>query len=135
MPFCAAAAIVRGSVGIETFTDAGLRDPEVLDVQSRVRMRVDPSIDPSAPPLTQARVSVRLRDGRVLTAVASGARGYPDRPASDAELDAKFLSCAAATLRDDAARAALEALRDIERASDVRLLTPLFQMADRPDSQ
>ena len=98
-------------------------------------MRVDPSIDPSAPPLTQARVSVRLRDGRVLTAVASGARGYPDRPASDAELDAKFLSCAAATLRDDAARAALEALRDIERASDVRLLTPLFQMADGPNSQ
>ena len=135
MPFCAAAAIVRGSVGIETFTDAGLRDPEVLDVQSRVRMRVDPSIDPSAPPLTQARVSVRLRDGRVLTAVASGARGYPDRPASDAELDAKFLSCAAATLRDDAACAALEALRDIERATDVRLLTPLFQMADRPNSQ
>jgi len=127
MPFCAAAAIVRGSVGIETFTDEGLRDPGVIDMQSRVRMRVDPSLDPSAPPLTQARVSMRLRDGRELTAYANGARGYPDRPASDAELDAKFLSCAGAALRADAARAALEALRDIERASDVRLLTPLFQ--------
>jgi 2-methylcitrate dehydratase PrpD len=129
MPFCAAAAIVRGSVGIETFTEAGLRDPEILDVQSRVRMRVDPSLDPSALPLTQARVSVRLRGGRELTAIANGARGYPDRPASDAELDAKFLSCAAAALRADAARTALEALRDIERASDVRLLTPLLQSA------
>ena len=33
----------------------------------RVAMRVDPSLDGGAPPLTQARVDIRLRDGRVLT--------------------------------------------------------------------
>ena len=52
-------------------------------MMARVTMRVDPALDASAPPLTQARVTVRLRDGRVLTASANGARGYPERPASD----------------------------------------------------
>ena len=100
MPFCAAAAIVDGRVGIDTFDAAQLADPAIAAMQSRVTMRVDPTLDSSAPALTQARVTVRLRDGRVLTASANGARGYPERPASDDELAAKFLSCAARVLPD-----------------------------------
>ena len=127
MPFCVAAAIVHGHVGIETFDFASLQDAAVCAVQSRVRMRVDPTIDASATPLTQARVSVRLRDGRVFTADANGARGYPDRPASDEELAAKFMSCAGAALTHERACAALNALREIDTHADVRTLTTLLR--------
>jgi len=123
MPFCAAAAVVHGSVGLETFDADHLADPRIAAVQSRVAMRVDPSLDASAPPLTQARVAVRLRDGRVLSASANGARGYHDRPASDAELAAKFMSCARASLAEAQAGEALAAVREIERAADVRTVT------------
>src|SRR3989441_2588594 len=41
MPFCAAAAVVNGRVGIETFDAAQLANPAVLALQSRVTMRVD----------------------------------------------------------------------------------------------
>jgi len=123
MPFCAAAAMVRGSVGLETFAASQIADPAIAAMQSRVTMRVDPSLDASAPPLTQARVTVRLRDRRVLTASANGARGYHDRPASSEELATKFLSCARETLSEDAARAALTALRDIENVADMRTVT------------
>jgi 2-methylcitrate dehydratase PrpD len=126
MPFCAAAAVVRGGVGIDTFDAATLNDPAILSLQSRVTMRVDPTLDPAAPSLTQARVTVRLDDGRVLTAEANGARGYPDRPATDEQLAAKFTSCAAQTLSASQAAHALTALRDVESASDMRALTPLF---------
>jgi 2-methylcitrate dehydratase PrpD len=127
MPFCAAAAVVHGHVGIETFDLASLEDAAVRAMQSRVRMRVDPAIDPSATPLTQSRVSVHLRDGRVLTADANGARGYPDRPASDEELAAKFLSCAGAALPRERACAALVALREIGTHDDVAALMTLLQ--------
>src|SRR5262249_21161821 len=123
MPFCAAAAVVDGCVGIETFEAAKLRDPAVLAVQSRVPMRVDPSLDRSAPPLAQARVCVRLRDGRTLTASANGARGYPERPASQEELATKFLSCAARAVPESRARQTLDALRAIEESSDIRKVT------------
>jgi 2-methylcitrate dehydratase PrpD len=127
MPFCAAAAVVRGSVGIETFDAATLRDPEIAALQQRVTMRVDPGLDASAPSLTQARVTVRLRDGRVLSASANGARGYPDRPASDEELAAKFTSCATQTLSVSQAADALGALRGIESVADVRVVTELLR--------
>jgi len=122
MPFCAAAAVVHGHVGIATFDPASLEDAAVRGVQSRVRMHVDPAIDASATPLTQSRVSVRLRDGRVLTATANGARGYPERPASDEELTAKFMSCASAVLTRDRACAALAALRQLGTHVDIAAL-------------
>jgi 2-methylcitrate dehydratase PrpD len=131
MPFCAAAALVNGSVGLETFDASHIADPAIVAMQSRVTMRIDPSLDASAPALTQARVTVRLRDGREFTASANGARGYHDRPASSEELATKFLSCARETLSEDAAGEALAALRGIESIADVRSVTAMLRvMAD-----
>jgi 2-methylcitrate dehydratase PrpD len=126
MPYCAASAAVQGRVGIDTFDDARIADPEVESVRARVTMRIDSTLDASAPPLTQARIAVRLRDGRELTADANGARGYPDRPASDRELGEKFLSCAIRALGEDDAQQALDALRRIDRLGDVRDATALL---------
>jgi 2-methylcitrate dehydratase PrpD len=120
MPFCAAAAIVRGRVDLETFEDHQIRDRDIASMLRRVTMCVDPTLDGSAPPLTQARVTVRLNDGRVLNASANGARGYHNRPASDDELAAKFLSCAARVMPAVRAEQALAALRAIESSADVR---------------
>ena len=86
----------------------------------RVVMRADPSLDGIAQPLTQARIRVRLRDGRTMMRSADGARGYPDRPATDAELDRKFTGCAERTLGPARARASLDRLRSIEQAADLR---------------
>ncbi|HEX7780951.1 MAG TPA: MmgE/PrpD family protein [Vicinamibacterales bacterium] len=123
MPFCAAAAVVHGRVGIDTFEPRALNDPDVRSLMPRVTMRVDQSFDGAAPPLTQSRVTIRLRDGRTLTQVAKGARGYPDQPASADELAAKFLSCASRVLTQPAAERALTLLRKIEQIDDMRDLT------------
>jgi 2-methylcitrate dehydratase PrpD len=131
MPFCAAAAASRGYVGIDTFDDQTLRDPAIDRVRRRVTMAVDATLNAAAPPLTQARVRVRLRDGRVLERLASGARGYPKRPASDDELGRKFLSCAMRALPESAAHQALAALRAIDAAPSARSAIDLVLL--KPD--
>jgi 2-methylcitrate dehydratase PrpD len=121
--FCSAAAVVFGRVGIDTFDADTLTNPQVMALMARVAMRVDPALDHGAPPLTHARVHVTLRDGRVLTQEAQGARGYPEQPAGDAELDAKFIACARRSLAEDDAERALRMLRSFDRLDDVRSLT------------
>ena len=126
LPFCAAAAVVFDWVGIDTFDAATLANPDVTARMPRVAMRVDPSLDGLGPPLTQARIAITLRNGRVLTEHADGARGYPAHPASDEALDAKFLACAGRALSASSATRALELLRTIDTLEDVRTLTSVL---------
>jgi 2-methylcitrate dehydratase PrpD len=122
MPFCAAAAVAYGRVGIDTFEAERVQDPIVRALLPRVAMHVDPALDNDAPPLTQAHVSVHLRSGRVLTMAANGARGSPDRPATNEELEAKFVACARRSISEASAERALTMLRRFETLEDVREL-------------
>ncbi len=83
----------------------------------RVSLRANPAFDQAAP-LSQARVSIRLRDGQTLTAAANGARGYPGR-LSEEELAGKFLGCATPVLTDAGAREAWTAVRAIDEVASV----------------
>ena len=124
MPFCAAAAVVYGRVGIDTFDAAPTHDPAVAALMPRVTLRVNPEFDRDAP-LSQAEVAVTLKDGRVLRHRADGARGYPGRISED-ELAAKFAACATRTLAPGDIEPAWAGLRRVDGFPDVCELTALF---------
>ena len=128
--FCVAAAIADGRVGVDTFTADRLRDPALRALMGRVNMGVDEALGRHAPPLTEARVHVRLRGGRTLVREVKGARGTPDRPASPAEVDAKFMACATRALTAERAAQTLECLRRFEELANVRELTHLLTSPD-----
>ena len=121
MPFCAAAAIVFGPPSVETFEESRIQDPRVQKLLPAVTLRVNSSFDTAAP-LSQANVSVKLKDGRTVVERADGARGYPGR-LSDEELGTKFLTCARRSLSESAAARALAAVRGMESITDVNALT------------
>jgi len=125
MPFCAAAALVFGHPTIETFAPDRINDPRVQQMLPRVTLRANPAFDAAAP-LSQALVTVRLRDGRELTGRADGARGYPGR-LTDAEIAAKFIGCAERSLSRRAARLALQAWRAIDTTPKVTTLTAMLK--------
>ena len=127
MPFCAAAAAVIGHPTVDTFETRAIDDRAVQDLMRRVRMRVNPAFDAAAP-LSRALVTVSLRDGRVLSRAADGARGYPGRLSSE-ELAAKFASCAQHTLTPEGVATAWSSLQRIEQIDDVRELTSLLAPA------
>lgn len=129
MHFCAAAAAAHGRVDLETFEPAGMSDPATRALLPRVTMRVDPTVGVGQPPLTEAAVAVRLAGGRRCARRVRGARGYPNRPPSAAELDAKFLACAARAVPPASAHAALAWLRDAERQPAVAALPELVGAA------
>jgi len=123
-----AAALVNGEVGISTFGPERMRAPAIQALMPKVAMRIDPAFDRQAP-LSHTRVTVRLRGGRVVTASADGARGYPARPASEDELAAKFAACARRSLPPDAGARAWATLADVEGIADVSTLADLLTPA------
>jgi 2-methylcitrate dehydratase PrpD len=84
-----AAAIVHGAAGEAQFSDACVRDPRVVAVRGRVGTREDAAIG-----RTEARVTIRARDGRSFSRHVEHALGSLKRPMSDADLEAKFRALA-----------------------------------------
>jgi 2-methylcitrate dehydratase PrpD len=124
MPFCAAAAVAFPRIGIDTFTPESIHHPDVQSLMQRVSLRANAAFDTAAP-LSQARVTVRLRDGREWSEHADGARGYPGK-LTDEELSAKFEDCAARALGPSTARDAwntLNAWLGGTQGGDVRTIT------------
>jgi 2-methylcitrate dehydratase PrpD len=124
MPYCAAAALALGGVGIADFQDGPVRDPGVAALVARVRMVVDPSLpDTREEHHAWSRVTVRLRDGRTLSEAPRGASGHPDAPLTDARLRDKFLGCAAGALDRGTAEAVAEQIMQLDAVPDIRALT------------
>jgi 2-methylcitrate dehydratase PrpD len=121
-PFLVATALVRGRVGIAEV--AGLGEPAVLALADRI---IGVSRERRAK--GSLAITVRRRDGRSVTVEAEPPIGSPQRPLSDAQLEAKFRDCARNAVRPPSEAmiaAALAAIGDLDSLPNARHLLDLF---------
>ena len=80
VPFAVATRLVRGSSAVENFTWDAVRDARVQALARRVFVAEDKAMTAKLPQLRPARVDLRLRDGRTLTAAVEANRGDDQDP-------------------------------------------------------
>jgi 2-methylcitrate dehydratase PrpD len=117
IPYSVAARIVRRDNGIDAYTDEVAADPLLRAVMARVTVVEDPAMTAAVPDVRAARVTVRTRDGRTLTAVEDRPPGGPDRPYPPADIAAKHRALLARALPGNAVDAVLgwcAALPDVD---------------------
>lgn len=89
--YTVAAALRRGPLGLDDFTDEAVLDPEVCALMERIEVVVDDRHrDGTQYP---ASVEVRTRAGRVVEHTVELARGKNANPLTEEELRAKFEGC------------------------------------------
>jgi 2-methylcitrate dehydratase PrpD len=88
LPFVVAAAIVDGSVGLDTFAPERLLDPRILGLADRVAHTVDPAS--TFPDGFPGWLRVRTLDGRMFEARQPDGRGGPKRPLPASAIAEKF---------------------------------------------
>jgi 2-methylcitrate dehydratase PrpD len=121
IPFLVAAALVRGRVGIGEV--AGVDDPQVLALSDRIQGAVREDAAPN-----WAQITVRRVDGRVASLETTRASGSPEKPLSDAQLQAKFRDCAAHAVRPIAAEVVERAMRFIQHLEEAPEATELVRL-------
>jgi 2-methylcitrate dehydratase PrpD len=127
LPFAVASAIVGGREGLELFGAEARADKRVLGLAERVRYVVD-----DAHPFPDAyggRITVHLRDGRVREGEEPVNRGHPDRPLSDDEVVAKFVSNARRRLDAGAVQKIVDTVWRLEEVDTVEELAALAQVS------
>ena len=127
MPYLVARAIIDGKVGIDTFTDSAVRDADVLKLGERVRMNLDTNLKKTDLGGRPCRVTIRLKSGQTYSREAQHAKGGPEFPMTEAELDAKFFECAKYAIPAQSAQHALDHIGRLETLDDIRPLCELLR--------
>lgn len=109
----AAVAIIEGRAGEEEYSDASVRDLEVVALRDRVRATASHTVAED-----ECHVTIRLKDGRVLRKHVEHAIGSLARPMSDGDLNAKFNGLAEPVLGNEATTRLLDLCWDIESLQD-----------------
>jgi len=90
-PYCIAAGFVRGNVGLDSFTDAAVKDPAVLAVAGKVRYVVDPN-NPYPDNFT-GHIRAVMKDGSVIEERQPHMRGGAHEPLTRRDIEEKFVLC------------------------------------------
>ena len=122
--YCAAAALLDGRVGIDTFTDPRRFSPDMEDMLGRMR------VEPEGPESGATLATAVLKDGRTVSAECVAFSGSAGNPMSREQRMAKVQDCFVRALSDADAERVLEMLENLENLDDTaQLMGVLGQVA------
>ncbi len=127
LPYSIAWLLLRGPVGVATYTEEAITDSDVLELAAKVRYEVkDYETFPRALP---GGVRIRTRDGRTLEAELPYQRGGPDNPMTAEQVCEKFRANAGLAISGDELDSLEEAVMTLDRSSDLRAFEVLSAAA------
>lgn len=109
----AAVSIIQGAAGEAQFSDECVRDPEIVKLRRKVHAVIDTQLE-----WAQARITITLKDGRILDRLILHPLGSLERPMSDQDLEAKFVDLTAGILSPEKCKEAIRLCWSIESLSD-----------------
>ncbi len=121
--YCAAAALLDGQVGIDSFTDARRFAPELEALLERIR------VEPEGPESGAVRIEARLRDGSTVSAECRAFRGSAANPMSREERLVKARDCFHRALSSADTERVITLLENLEDLADVGELMQVLGQA------
>lgn len=112
--YAVATTLLRSRPGLEAFESTAIGDPDVRALLERVRVEPSPTLDEAYPERWGAVVRVEEVGGTVHRAERASAKGDPECPLDDAELDAKAVGLMKwAGMDEGPVRSALQSVRGL----------------------
>lgn len=118
IPYCVAAALHRGRVGLEEFAPDAMHDPLIGRLLARTTLIADDTLA-RVPGQRPARVAVRLAHGETLSAQADVRKGDPELPMTAAEKREKCVRLAASAWGRESAENIIAAVSALPEARSV----------------
>jgi 2-methylcitrate dehydratase PrpD len=121
-------AVAHGGLCVaDIFIDRRVENPLVAELCRRVRVTSDPKLDRLFPDYYASVVEVTTRGGETFRRRNDIARGYPETPLGDAELDEKFARLAGSVASPEQVARLRSILTTLPTAPDVRALADLLR--------
>ena len=123
-----AVALARGAIDVaDLFIDRRQTDKAVADLSARVTVIHDDELDRLFPDFYASILEIDTHDGRRLSKRQDIARGYPEAPMTQDELDAKFDRLAGSVAAPARVKALREAIAGLPHAATVSAFADLLR--------
>ena len=90
IPYSTAVGLLYGRAGLQEFSRENVRDATVRALTEKVAVHEDNALSAAFPDIQAAIVTIRLKDGRQLSARVDYPKGEPENPLSDAEFRSRY---------------------------------------------
>ena len=117
LSYLVAVALLHGHPLIDFFSDSALEDQEVRAFMDSISVEATQPVSGLAP--YPATVSIELENGQLIQQTVDFARGQPQLPLEQQELDAKFLYCSRYILPPDHIEEAIDSFRSLENIENI----------------
>jgi len=128
MEACVALALVDGRVSMKSFIDDKVLSKDVQDMVARVQRKIMPNTGKGPKEFGPATVKVFMRGGEVLEATVEKAKGNPENPMSQQEIQEKYVECCSGVLPQKSIQKSLSFLERLEKLESVCELMNCFQI-------
>ena len=119
-------ALIHGAPKIAAFTERALQDERLKALAATVTASIDPELGPGGDD-SPARIRITLADGQVLEQRKDYASGSYRNPITPAQIEEKFLDCAAQAMSPAAAQNVLAVLNRLPSGESLSDLWPLLR--------
>jgi 2-methylcitrate dehydratase PrpD len=126
MPFCVALALLGFHISLEQFSIENCQNPQIIDVEKKVRLYCDPKINKRGYGDFGARVKIRLNDGRELSTEVLRPSGDPVQSLTDDAIVNKFVFCASARFDRHRAEKIAASILSLENISEIKSVISLL---------
>jgi len=121
-PYMVAMALLEGKIDNGTYAPRKQRDPEVREFMKKVIVREDKALTSVYPGSIANRITVKLDDGKTITAQVDDPRGHPKNPMTDGEIELKFRLLTKGILKEAQIMKVFDFVRTMEKQKDVSKL-------------
>jgi 2-methylcitrate dehydratase PrpD len=125
IPYCVALAIMKKRVFLDEFQLTPAEEETILKLAQKVEVQLDPDMDRihvADEGRRPSLVEVYLKNGSVLSAQKEVAKGWPENPFSEEELEQKFFQLVNEDLAKDRATDILQMVMELDGLADISKL-------------
>ncbi|MCP4594471.1 MAG: MmgE/PrpD family protein [bacterium] len=119
MGYCTAVALIDGDVTRESFAEARLVDPQVLDLLDKTSITEEPELNPGYPKGIPNHITVTLKGGKKVDKRVDFPRGHAENPMTDEEVIAKFKRLAGGVVSDQTAQQIIDGCMSFDKLTDL----------------
>lgn len=132
LPHAAAAIIIRGNAGNDSFAEEMVSDPAIAALRAKVFVKEDPALTARFPREKPARATITLKNGRSVTHQINSARGDFQNPYPPSVIRQKFHELAQQVLTSEGSGLVEQAVDHMEQWTSFHDLTTLLRRHTRP---